>query len=167
MGVPPEPTRETCRGCGAGFKGLICEYCGLASPRAEDPAVEREALDEFQLLLGRCELEPRAKLLREGFLPSTAPNLLEAGVRCLQFLDESAEEPAASAMRRLDAIVAKLAALPSSGELTRAIAHYQARIDAHRRAERATMVSGFVLVGSVLLAVVAGLIWLLSKVFSR
>src|SRR5262245_52293461 len=28
--------RERCRNCGAEFKDLVCEFCGLASPRADD-----------------------------------------------------------------------------------------------------------------------------------
>ena len=64
------PPREKCRGCGAEFKDLVCEYCGLASRKAEDPAFERAALDEFHILVRRCEPDAQAKLLRDGFLPA-------------------------------------------------------------------------------------------------
>jgi hypothetical protein len=161
----PEPeAREACRGCGARFKGLICEYCGLASRRAEDPALEREALDEFHVLLARGEKDVQARLLRDGFLPGSRPNLLEAAVVCLRFLDDSDPlEPGDSALKRLDAIVAKLSALPTSAELEGAIANYRQRIAAYRKAEDAYSRSGMTIVMIVGAVAVACFVWLLWK----
>lgn len=162
--MPDPESREACRGCGAQFKGLICEYCGLASRRAEDPALEREALDEFHVLLARCEPDMQGKLLREGFLPSSGPSLLEAAVACLRFLDDSNPvQPGESAIKRLDAVVAKLAALPPSAELTSALANYRARIAAYRKAEEASSKLGGTIVAVVMATAVACFMWLLSK----
>ena len=159
----PEP-REACRGCGAQFKGLICDYCGLASRRAEDPALEREALDELHLLLARCEPDMQAKLLRNGFLPSSGANLLEAAVACLRFFDDqNPVAPGDSALVRLDAIVAKLAALPANAELTSALASYRQRIAAYRKAQEASSRMGGTIVAVLLVAAVACFVWLLWK----
>ena len=92
-GAGPDAPRERCRGCGAEFKDLVCEFCGLASRKAEDPALERAALDEFHVLVRRCEPDAQAKLLREGFLPALEANLLEAAVLCLPYLAGDGIEP--------------------------------------------------------------------------
>jgi hypothetical protein len=162
--MPDPESREDCRGCGAQFKGLICEYCGLASRRVEDPALERDALDEFHVLLARCEKDMQAKLLRDGFLPSSGSNLLEAAVVCLRFLDDAnPTDPGPAALKRLDAIVAKLSALPPGPELTSALETYRARIAAYRKAEEASSRMGGTIVISVLAVAVIGFVWLLWK----
>jgi hypothetical protein len=139
---------------------LICEYCGLASRRAEDPRLEREALDEFQLLLRRCEPDAQSKLLREGFLPSSAAGLIEAAALCLEFIDRNnVGEPGPSAMGRLDAILARLSVLPASDAVTRALATYRERIESVRREERSSLVGGLIGFGVIALAVIAGIFW--------
>jgi hypothetical protein len=158
------PETEACRGCGAQFKGLICEYCGLASRRVEDQGAEREALDEFHVLLARCEPDMQAKLLRDGFLPSSGANLLEAAVACLRFFDDqNPGAPGESALLRLDAIIAKLAALPANPELESALTNYRQRIAAYRKAQEASSRMGGRIVVTFLIAAVAGFVWLLWK----
>jgi hypothetical protein len=157
---------ERCRSCGAEFKDLVCEYCGLASRRAEEPALERAALDEFHVLLRRCEPDAQAKLLREGFLPSAEASLLEAAVQCLPYLVQDSVEPGPSAALRLESILAKLAALEPNDNLARAIANYRQRLDAVRRAERASLIGGFTVFGLLLLAVIAMIAWLVVRMAS-
>jgi hypothetical protein len=155
--------RERCRGCGAEFKDLVCEYCGLASRRAEDPALERAALDELHLLLRRCEPDAQARLLREGFLPALEANLLEAAVQCLPYLAKESVEPGPAAVQRLESILAKLAALTPNDHLTRATAHYRERLDAFRRAERSNLVGGLVMFALLGLALIAAIVWLVGR----
>jgi hypothetical protein len=165
--APPGEGRERCRGCGAEFKDLVCEYCGLASRRAEDPALERDALDELHVLLRRCEPDMQDKLLREGFLPSSARNLLEAAVLCLPYLQSGpATEPASGAAKRLDAIMAKLSILPRTDEIAQAIAVYEKRLAEYRRAEKTSAREGMFFVGAFALAVIAGLVWMVYRLFS-
>lgn len=104
-------SRERCRGCGAEFNDLVCEYCGLASRKAEDPLTERAALDELHVLLRRCEPDAQAKLLREGFLPALEANLLEAAVLCLPYLAQGSVDPGPAAAQRVESILAKLSSL--------------------------------------------------------
>ncbi len=152
--------RERCRGCGAEFKGLICEYCGLASRRAEDPRLEREALDEFQLLVRRCEPDAQAKLLREGFLPGSAAGLIEAAALCLEFIDRNrVAEPGPSAVGRLDAILARLSVLPASDAVARALASYRERIESVKREAHSDLVGGLLVFGLIALAMLAGILW--------
>jgi hypothetical protein len=165
--APPGEERERCRGCGAEFKDLVCEYCGLASRRAEDPARERDALDELHVLLRRCEPDMQDKLLREGFLPATAPNLLEAAVFCLPYLQSGpGTEPGSGAARRLDAIVAKLSVMPRTEEIAQAIAVYEKRLADYRRAERASAREGIFFVGAFALVVLSALVWFVYRLFS-
>jgi hypothetical protein len=162
--VPDTEPREACRGCGAQFKGLICEYCGLASRRAEDLALERDALDELHVLIARCEPDMQGRLLRDGFLPASGPNLLEAAVACLRYLDDAnLGEPGTSAVKRLDAIVAKLAALRPTDEMVAALANYRARIATYRKAEEASARIGGRIVAVLLAAVIGAFVWLLWK----
>jgi hypothetical protein len=158
----PDPPRERCRGCGAEFKDLVCEYCGLASRKAEDPALERAALDEFHVLLRRCEPDAQAKLLREGFLPAREENLLEAAVLCLPYLAQDSVEPGPAAGQRLESILAKLSALTPSDNLQRAVAHYRERLAAYRRSERSSLVGGFVMFGLLAVALIALIFWFAS-----
>ena len=163
MQGPQDAPRERCRGCGAEFKDLVCEYCGLASRRAEDPALERGALDEFHLLVRRCEPDAQVKLLREGFLPAQEPNLLEAAVQCLPYLAKESVEPGPAAAQRLEGILAKLAALTPNDNLGRAVAHYRERLEAFHRAERSNLLGGLFMFGVLGLAVIALLVWLVSN----
>lgn len=157
------PARERCRGCGAEFKDLVCEYCGLASRRAEDPALERAALDELHVLLRRCEPDAQAKLLRDGFLPAQEASLLEAAVRCLPYLAKDSVEPGPAAVQRLENVLAKLAALTPNENLTRAMAHYRARIEDYRRADRNALIGGLTMFALLGLAIVAAVAWLVSR----
>ena len=159
----PDPPRERCRGCGAEFKDLICEYCGLASRKTEDPAYERAALDEFHLLLRRCEPDAQAKLLRGGFLPALEENLLEAAVSCLPYLAQDSVEPGPGAAQRLESILAKLSALTPNDNLQRAIAHYRERLAAYRRAERSSLVGGLVMLGLLAVALTGVIVWFASR----
>ncbi len=164
---PEGEDRERCRGCGAFFRDLVCEYCGLASRRVEDPALERAALDEFHVLLRRCEPDAQDKLLREGFLPASAANLLEAAVLCVPYLQSgtSVVPPVGGAAVRLEAIVAKLSVLPKTDELERAIRVYEARLAGYRGAERASAREGMIFLGLLGLAIVGGLVWMISRIF--
>ena len=157
-----EPARERCRGCGAEFKDLVCEYCGLASRKAEDPAFERAALDEFHVLLRRCESDAQAKLLREGFLPALEANLLEAAVLLLPYLGKETMDPGPAAAQRLEAILAKLSVLTPSDNLQRAIANYRERLVAFHRAERSSLIGGFVLFGALAAGLITVIYWLAS-----
>lgn len=149
---------------GAEFKDLICEYCGLASPRAEDPSRERPALDEFHILLRRCEADAQARLLRAGFLPALETNLLEAAVQCLPYLAGDSVEPGPSAALRLEAILAKLATLTPNDNLARAMANYRERLDTFRRAERTSLIGGFTVFGLLAVAVIALIVWLVVRI---
>jgi len=160
--VGPAPPREKCRGCGAEFKDLICEYCGLASRKAEDPACERAALDEFHVLLRRCEPDMQAKLLREGFLPAQEANLLEAAVLLLPYLEKESLEPGPGAAQRLEAILAKLSALTPNDNLERAIANYRERLVAFHRAERSSLVGGLIMFGALAVGLIAIICWIAS-----
>jgi hypothetical protein len=160
--VDQDPPRERCRGCGAEFKDLVCEYCGLASRKAEDPAFERAALDEFHVLLRRCEPDAQAKLLREGFLPAIEANLLEAAVLLLPYLEKDTMDPGPAAAQRLEAILAKLSALTPSDNLQRAIANYRERLVAFHRAERSSLIGGFVLFGALAAGLIAVIYWVAS-----
>jgi len=161
---PATAPRERCRGCGAEFKDLVCEYCGLASRRAEDPALEKAALDEFHLLVRRCEKDAQSRLLRDGFLPAQEANLLDAAVACLPYLAHDNVDPGPGAARRLEAIVAKLAALTPNDNLNRAIAHYRARLEEYRRADRSALVGGLIMFGALGLALIAAIAWLVSRI---
>ncbi len=156
------PPREKCRGCGAEFKDLVCEYCGLASRKAEDPAFERAALDEFHILLRRCEPDAQAKLLRDGFLPALEANLLEAAVLLLPYLEKDSIDPGSAAAQRLEAILAKLSTLTPNDGLLRAIAAYRERIAAYRRAERSSLIGGFVMFGALAAGLIAVIYWVFS-----
>jgi hypothetical protein len=161
---PANEPRERCRGCGAEFKDLVCEYCGLASLRAADPALERAALDELHVLLRRCEPDAQSRLLRDGFLPSSEANLLEAAVQCLPYVAKDAVEPGPAAVLRLEAIVAKLVALPPNDGVRQAIAHYQARVEAYRRADRHALIGGLTVFAILGAAIIAAIAWLVSRI---
>lgn len=167
MTAPPGEPRERCRGCGAEFKDLVCEYCGLASRRAEDPALERSALDEFHVLLRRCEPDAQDKLLREGFLPASAPNLLEAAGLCVPYLrsGSTVAPPVPGAAARLESIVARLEVLPRTDEIGRALQAYRDRLADYRRAESANTREGMIFLGALLLAIAAGLAWVVRWLF--
>lgn len=158
-----DAARERCRGCGAEFKDLVCEYCGLASRRAEDPALEKAALDEFHVLLRRCEPDAQSRLLRDGFLPAQEANLLDAAVACLPFLAKENLDPGPGAARRLEGIVAKLAALTPNDNLNRAVAHYRERLVEYRRADRSALVGGLIMFGVLGMALIAAIAWLVSR----
>ena len=164
MTGPENAPRERCRACGAEFKDLICEYCGLASRRAEDPALERAALDEFHVLLRRCEPDAQAKLLREGFLPALEANLLEAAMQCLSYLASEGVEPGPSAALRLEAILAKLTGLTPNDNLARAMANYRERLEAVRRGERTSLIGGLTVFGLLVVAVIALIVWLVVRI---
>jgi len=158
--------RERCRGCGAAFKDLVCEYCGLASRRAEDPSLERAALDEFHVLLRRCDRDAQDRLLREGFLPSLEASLLEAAVQCLPYLVKESVDPGPAAAQRLEAIIAKLTALTPNDNLTRAISLYRERLAEHRRADRSAALLGLIMFGLLALAVIVAGVWLVVRLGS-
>jgi hypothetical protein len=62
--------------------------------------------------------------------------------------------------------VARLSVLPRTDEIARAIETYQARLAEYRRAERTSAREGMFFVGAFALAVIAGLVWAVYRLFS-
>ena len=87
-------------------------------------------------------------------------------MQCLPLLARESVEPGPGAAQRLEAIVAKLAALTPNDNLERAIAHYRGRLDAYRSAERSALVGGLVVFSLLGLALIAAMVWLVARLAS-
>lgn len=158
---------SSCDRCGAEIAGLVCRACGARLGKASDVEAERKALDELHLHLSGAEPTAQHKLLATGFIPDHAPNLVEAGLRCVALLDshDTTSPTSKGAVGRLSAIVAKLRIVGETPETTRALQEFAARVDdwkgRDRRLDR--IVGGGCLL--VLAALVAGAIWLARRIW--
>ena len=119
-----------CPRCGAVVDGLVCAYCGSLSGEVAELAQELEALNQFHGLLQKGSGDSLSNLLRGGFLPTHKGALVEAGVRCVPLISSTdfSAEPSASAVQRLEGIVAKLRLLPWDNETGRAITQFETKI---------------------------------------
>lgn len=150
----------TCQRCGAGVRGLVCEYCGVLHHAPTSTAEEREAWIEFLGILQTKEQETQINLLQNGFLPDSLPTLIDAGLHCMGLvnLSDTADNLVQAAHQRLQAITAKLKILPATPESERAVTQFEAAIIAYRHADR--RFNRILLVGLlVLLGLCAAMIW--------
>jgi hypothetical protein len=164
--MSPESPSLTCPGCGAPVSTVICTYCGTLTSKVENLDSERRALDEFHHLLAReTDKEKQGALLRHGFIPENAPNIIEAGLRCATYTGgwkSSSGEPAASALTRLRSLIIRLKIAPETPETRRALQEFETILENQRAIDRKALLAGigFILVPTALvIAIVMGLIY--------
>ncbi len=156
----------TCQRCGAGVRGLVCEYCGVLHHAPTSTAEEKEAWIEFLGILQTKEPETQIILLQNGFLPDSLPTLIDAGLHCMGLVDlsDTADPLVQTAHQRLQAIMAKLKILPATPESERAVAQFEETIAAYRHADRRFnrfLLGGLVALLGLCAALVGGLVlWL-------
>ena len=142
-----------CPGCGARTSGtFICQYCATLLRPAQDPAAERQALDEYTLLLRRDDVEQRIRILRTGYMPSDPQVLVDAGLSLIPMLDVGTEGEVAG--HRLRAIVIKLKLLAASDpKIGIAKQEFEAALERQRKEDR---MYGWIAV-AVLVLIVGGI----------
>jgi len=124
-----------CVGCGAPSNGVfVCHHCGVPVRPLSDAASQRQALDELHGQLGSKDRSP--SLLVNAFLPDDPRVLIDAGLRLLPVLEESAGQSGAAG--RMRAIIIKLRLLGNDPTSTRAAAEFEAALEAYRRSDRMT-----------------------------
>ncbi|MBI5622194.1 MAG: hypothetical protein HY924_00300 [Elusimicrobia bacterium] len=151
-----------CARCGAAAPGLVCSYCGALAAGPESGELERRALEEFCGLLQGRDAEGQAKLLESGYLPSSPVALIEAGVRCVPFVQgDRLNRSAEAAARRLEAVTVKLRLLPQTEETRRAVSEFEAMVREFRKAEASDLFWGLTVLGILLVVItVVGLVLL-------
>lgn len=149
-----------CRTCGAPGAGLVCAYCGSAL-LADVPAEQEVAvLDQYHHFLANAPVSVRVQFLRNGYMPRGEAALVEAGLRCLPFLnawsgDEGADSPNDDAAARLSAVVARLRIVASSREGKAAVDEFSAAVKRYRKSRVLVYAAVF---GGLLFVVLLGLL---------
>jgi hypothetical protein len=137
-------TDHACVGCGATSAAVfVCHHCGVLVRALDDPESERKALDELHGRLSSGDANPL--LLNNAFLPDDPRVLIDAGLRLLPVLEDSAGQSGAAG--RMRAIIIKLRLLGDDPAVTRAAKEFDAALDSYRRSDRKT---GYVVVGITL-----------------
>jgi hypothetical protein len=82
-------------------------------------------LAEYHQLLAHVPADVKSRFLQSGYMPTTDAALIEAGLRCIAFLDpwsgEGGVTPANDAVQRIEMIAARLRITSKSGEVERAV----------------------------------------------
>lgn len=163
---------ETCNGCGSAVTGRVCHFCGTITRSLESAASEAEAIAELHAAITASkDDETRARLLKNGPLPSDRDVLIDAGLRASQLLDPStyADDTPKAAIARVQAVVMKLRVIGDSDAVTqRAVTELEqglARYQVGAEKESAEGSRAVAVVAFFFLALVGGigfLIWWLA-----
>ena len=151
-----------CAHCGAALDGLVCKYCGAASSATEDLEKQKRALEEYHGLFVSRDDDALVKLLKNGFLPDHGTLLIDAGLRCVSMLDDSAVDYKVTdaAALRLEAIVMKLKLKVPDRENEKAIEMFSAKLKEHKASGNRDAIYGITAI-VVIIAVTALALWLI------
>lgn len=163
------PDDDVCPSCGAPARGRVCHVCGSLVRRVESPEAEAEALAELHVAAAAADDPTRARLLGNAVLPDDRDVLLDAALRCVQLLSakEYADKTPHAAVRRIEAVCAKLRILAPGDDIARrGVAELEAKLVAFRREVAIEETAGNRIVAGILLFVVAligGIAWVATR----
>jgi hypothetical protein len=126
--------KANCDSCGALAEGIICEHCGRPTIHLATQADENRALDEYHKLIQKQKPEEQRQWLESGFIPDSKEVLIEAGIYCLPFLQNTSLNGAAAS--RLDAIMLKIKLMPGDQQTLQAIEVFQKKLDGYKSAKK-------------------------------
>lgn len=134
----------------------------------ENSVDEKKAIDEFHEIMLTKDYTTQVNMLKNGFLPTSAEGLIEAGVRCIPLIDinRPSYQVVRGAAARLQAIVTKIKLMPDFGQKGQAIDEFEELLETHRMADTqqdksmGRLFAGF---GLLLLLCGGGLIWLVIQ----
>jgi hypothetical protein len=153
-----------CDHCGAVLDGSVCKYCGSGVASTEALDRERRALDEFHAKLMSLGKKEQINLLKHGFMPDQTIVLIDAGLRCVAMLDDSAVDVSVpdAAAGRLEAIIMKLKLKPPDYEIEKAIARFSERLKDYKAQGNRNAIYGLTAI-AVLTAIIAAAIWYILR----
>ncbi len=160
---------DACRHCGSPAPGRICHFCGTLTRGLDSAKVEAEAIAELHAAINDADDETRARLLKNGPLPSDRDVLIDAALRTCQLLDPSsfADDTPQAAIARIQAMIMKLRVLAAGDPVaTRAIAELEAgiaRYEAGAKTESAEGSRVVLILGLILLAMIGGCVFWLKR----
>jgi hypothetical protein len=133
-----------CNRCGALSRSIVCDHCGNLLIEVSNIDMEELALNKFHELLSKQPIDNIPSYIKNGFIPTYEPVLVDAGIRIIPYINLHGKDSDESdnAITRLTAIIKRLELLPKSKERDNAIYQFKSIVSESERTRRLSCLSG-------------------------